>query len=240
VSFQNLLPNAGILYGIDYMQEIDALGRQPYTDFLYFASQLDLPRQIRLFRALNIGYLVSFQPLSAQGLTLKRQFPAYYSWLYEVDNPIPRAYIVGKSTAEQNPDKTLRRLSSDEFDPTREVILDREITKRPTRPLTATSKIVRYDNHVVTIQTSANDHGTLVLADSHYPGWKAYVDGKEMPILRANHFFRAVALSEGAHVVEFKYDPLSFKIGAWISVFTIISILATTLFVYVSGEDSPR
>jgi hypothetical protein len=239
LSFQNLLPNAGILYGVDYMQEIDALGRQPYTDFLYFASHLEPSRQVKLFRALNIGYLVSFQPLSAEGITLKRQFPEYYSWLYEVDNPIPRAYIVGKSTAEQNPDKTLRRLSSDEFDPTGEVILDREITKRPTRPSTATSKIVRYDNHVVTIQTSANDQGILVLADSYYPGWKAYVDGKETPILRANHFFRAVALPEGAHVVEFKYDPLSFKIGAWISVLTIISLLAITLFVYVRGRKIP-
>jgi uncharacterized membrane protein YfhO len=77
------------------------------------------------------------------------------------------------------------------------------------------------------------------LADSYYPGWKAYVDGKEKPILRANHFFRAVALSKGAHVVEFKYDPLSFTIGAWISVFTTISILAITLFVYVRGEKTP-
>ena len=239
LSFQNLLPNVGILYGVDYMQEIDALGRQPYTDFLYFASHLDPSRQVKLFRALNIGYLVSFQPLSAQGLTLKRQFPAYYSWLYEVDNPIPRAYIVGKITAEHNPDKTLRRLSSNEFDPTREVILDREIANRSTRPLKATSKIVRYDNRVVTIQTSANDQGILVLADSYYPGWKAYVDGVEKPILRANHFFRAVALPDGDHVVEFKYDPMSFKIGAWISGLTIISILAITLFVYVRGEKTP-
>jgi len=239
LSFQNLLPNAGILYGVDYMQEIDALGRQPYTDFLYFASHLDPPRQVKLFRALNIGYLVSFQPLSAEGITLKRQFPEYYSWLYEVENPIPRAYIVNKTTAEKNSEGILRRLSSDEFDPSREVILDREITNRPTRPLKATSKIVRYDHSVVTIQTSANDHGTLVLADSYYPGWKAYVDGKERPILRANHFFRAVALPDGDHVVEFRYDPLSFKIGAWISVFTIISILAITLFVYVRGEKTP-
>ena len=239
LSFQNLLPNAGILYGVDYMQEIDALGRQPYTDFLYFASHLDPSRQVKLFRALNIGYLVSFQPLSAEGITLKKQFPQYYSWLYEVEKPIPRAYIVDKSAAETNPDRILRRLSSAEFDPTREVILDREISNRPTRPLTGTSKIVRYDNRVITIQTSANDHGILVLADSYYPGWKAYVDGKERPILRANHFFRAVALPDGDHVVEFKYDPLSFKIGAWISVFTIISIMAITWFVYVRGKKTP-
>jgi uncharacterized membrane protein YfhO len=60
--------------------------------------------------------------------------------------------------------------------------------------------------------------GFLVLADSFYPGWKCFVDGKESKIYRANYVMRSVFLPSGRHQVEFKYDPLSFKIGAAISI----------------------
>jgi uncharacterized membrane protein YfhO len=59
--------------------------------------------------------------------------------------------------------------------------------------------------------------GYLVLADTYYPGWRAEVDGAETEILVANHAFRAVALELGKHTVVFEYAPISFQIGAWIT-----------------------
>jgi len=231
--FQNLLPNAGMFYGFDYMQEIDALARQPYTDFVNFANQQDPARQIQLLRAFNVGYLVSFRSLSVEGITLVKAFPEYYSWLYRVERPIRRTYIVNQSRVEKNSEQVLRRLAAEGFDPTREVILDKEIPLKPKRPLEATSKIVRHENRLVTVQTSASDDGILVLADSYYPGWKAYVDGKEKVIRRANLFFRAVPLSAGNHIVEFRYEPRSFAIGLAISLITIISVAVISIALYV-------
>jgi uncharacterized membrane protein YfhO len=97
----------------------------------------------------------------------------------------------------------------------------------------AAAKVVRYEHQAVTIQASLNDSGILVLADAYYPGWKAYVDGKEVSIMRANHFFRALVLSEGNHLVEFKYDPLSFKIGLIISLATIVTLASIPLVVHL-------
>jgi O-antigen/teichoic acid export membrane protein len=72
--------------------------------------------------------------------------------------------------------------------------------------------------------------GWLVLADSYFPGWKAYRSppSKEVPtvktvpeeetelnIVRADGNFRAVWLEAGAHRVRFKYTPLSFKLGLY-------------------------
>jgi hypothetical protein len=85
--------------GIDYMQEMDALGRRPYTDFLNFANGIDPQSQIRLLRVFNVGHVVSFQPLSITGLSPLGEFPEYYSWLYKVDQPVPRAYIGCRSAA---------------------------------------------------------------------------------------------------------------------------------------------
>jgi hypothetical protein len=227
--FQNLLPNAGLLYGIDYMQEIDALARQPYTDFVNFADQLDLPRQLQLLRALNVKYLVAFQPLTAEGLTLIRSFPQYFSWLYRLDRAVPRVYVVNKVYVETFTASILRRLARDDFDPRTEVILDQTPSIQPQRALQVSAKIARYENARVTIRASLDAAGILVLADSFYPGWNAYVDGKREGILRANLFFRAVALPAGEHTVEFRYEPMSFKIGLVISVTTIFALIVTTV-----------
>ena len=93
----------------------------------------------------------------------------------------------------------------------------------------AQADIERYENSVVTVRVTASQASVLVLADSYYPGWKAFVDGKETKILKANHFFRAVVLPKGAHRVEFVYDPWSFRLGWMISTFTLTSILIVSL-----------
>jgi hypothetical protein len=54
-----------------------------------------------------------------------------------------------------------------------------------------------------------------VLTDNHYPGWKAEVDGREVPVDRVDYLFRGVRVGAGAHTVEFRYEPLSWRIG-WI------------------------
>ncbi len=59
--------------------------------------------------------------------------------------------------------------------------------------------------------------GYLVLTDTFYPGWKAFIDGAPSPILRANYLMRAVPLAAGPHTVTFVYDPLSFRLGAGLS-----------------------
>ena len=59
--------------------------------------------------------------------------------------------------------------------------------------------------------------GYVLLADTFYPGWHAYVDGQRKPVLRANGAQRAVFLEPGTHTVVFRYEPASIRIGGLIS-----------------------
>jgi hypothetical protein len=59
--------------------------------------------------------------------------------------------------------------------------------------------------------------GLLVIADTYYPGWRAWVDGEETPIYPANLLFRAVHLAAGTHTVVLRYQPLSFRLGMAVS-----------------------
>jgi hypothetical protein len=229
LSFQNYLPNAGVLRGVDYFQEIDALNRRSYSDFLSFANNLEFDRQIRLLRAFNVKHIVSFRELPEKGIRLVKHFPEYFSWLYRVEGTVERTYIVNNAFAEKEPLKALQRLSDSEFDPLREVIVDSEISIRRSQFLLGQTTIHRYENDIVTLQVSVNDEAVLVLADSYYPGWKAFLDGKETRILRANYFYRGVVVPRGNHLIEFRYEPLFFKIGLIVSVFTLFGLMVVSL-----------
>jgi hypothetical protein len=67
------------------------------------------------------------------------------------------------------------------------------------------ARIASYTDEHVEVQASGP--GTLVLADSWYPGWTATLDAQPVPIARADVLFRAVSLPEGDHVVAFDYAP---------------------------------
>ncbi|MEK7863075.1 MAG: hypothetical protein AAB295_07420, partial [Chloroflexota bacterium] len=53
----------------------------------------------------------------------------------------------------------------------------------------------------------------LVVAYTHYPGWRAWLDGVEVPIARADVAYRAVRVPPGAHGVVMAYDPLPHRKG---------------------------
>ena len=147
LSYENLLPNAGVLYGFRYFQEIDALNRQPYNDFLDFVNFVPPDKRIKLLRALNIRYVVAFQPLDIPGLRLSRQFPEHFSWLYEIDRPVAHTYVAADVLYESQSAKTIRMLASSEFDPLRQVILaDRAHAKqfqpRVVKPKLSATKII--------------------------------------------------------------------------------------------------
>jgi hypothetical protein len=232
--FANLLPNTGLFHGFDYFQEIDAFGRLPYARFVDFANQLSPERRLRLLGVLNIKYINSFRPLEGKGVELLRHFAEYPSWLYRIDRVVPRVYVVSRAIIEKDWSKRLERMSSSEFHPLEEVIMEEPLASlQPRRSRgrdTGHAKIVDYKNQRVSIRAALNSPGVLILADSFYPGWRAYVDGRETQILRANLFFRAVVLSPGDHVVEFRYDPASFKIGLAVSLVTLCGLLVVCLW----------
>lgn len=223
--WSSLFPNSGIFYGFDYLQETDALGRYSYDLFLRVAKDLPPNRFYPFLGALNVKYISSFTPLPDGKITLVGHFPEYPLWLYRVDRVVPRLYIVPKVVVEENPSTALGRLSSLDFDPFKEVILERPLSISPDKGFQAQASITQYTNQRVAIKTSLKGSGVLVLADAFYPGWRVYVDGKKEKILRANFFFRGVSLSAGEHLVDFRYEPVSFTIGLTVSLVTLCGFL---------------
>lgn len=85
---------------------------------------------------------------------------------------------------------------------------------------TASIQDVSPEHVVVTLRTPVR--GILVLADSFSPDWRAEVDEVPVSILRVNGLFRGVEVSEGDHVVEFRYRPLALYVGGIVSLGTLV------------------
>ena len=128
---------------------------------------------------------------------------------------LPRAYVVGQFHLATSPRAGLSYMARG-FPMRGEVVLE-EAPVASIGPGGA-AEIVRYDDEEVAVALTDSAGGILVLSDTYYPGWRAFVDGVERPILRANHVFRAVVVPAGAREVVFSYEPDSFRYGLLVSV----------------------
>ncbi|MDZ4716427.1 MAG: hypothetical protein SH819_13265 [Cytophagales bacterium] len=78
----------------------------------------------------------------------------------------------------------------------------------------ATIFLRRFDLPYIKYESDSRTPGLAVFSEIHYPkGWHAFIDGKEVPILRADYVLRALEVPAGRHVIEFRFEPLPYTIG---------------------------
>jgi hypothetical protein len=76
--------------------------------------------------------------------------------------------------------------------------------------------------------------GGFLLNDTRYePGWKAYIDGKQARVYRADYLLMGVFVDGGKHSVEFRYEPDSTAFN--ISFITVIAGLAGAILYGLFG-----
>jgi hypothetical protein len=200
------------------MQEIDkGLPQQIDPDLGRTVDKDHLPVALRLLSLMNVKYILDYGQIADLNLVF-----ADGVRIYGNDDVLPRAYVVSQARVISDEEELLAELLSQSFDPRRTVLLrsapSRELLSYP--PISLIPLSLEYSPNAVEIETTLDRDGYLVLSDIYYPGWRAYVDGEEKEILRANYAFRAVLLESGQHTVLFQYDPLSFKLGLAISLAT--------------------
>jgi hypothetical protein len=147
--------------------------------------------------------------------------------IYENLDVLPRAFAVHQARFLETDAETLATLQDKAFDPSREVLLVGEsgLSQSYGQDCEDEVRLVFYTPEQVRVEADMGCPGYLVLSDTDYPGWLAVVDGRPQEILRANLLFRAVAIPEGRHLVEFRYEPTSLKAGLALSLFATLTIV---------------
>ena len=72
----------------------------------------------------------------------------------------------------------------------------------------------------------------LILADTYDPGWRAFVDGRETHIYRANYVQRMIYLPAGAKQVRFIYEPQAVRVGLGVSLVALATFLGLQLWAF--------
>jgi hypothetical protein len=242
-TFRVLPPDTSLLYGIPDAQGWDVLITKRYGEVME-ALEPGLLRleSHRVFELSRPGSLDSpILDLLAVRYVLVQDFlhhpdfrpvwpvdPALYErerfGVYENRRALPRAFLVPRGRRVE-PGAAARELAQPGFDPRAEVLLEEEPPPAggAPGPLPPVAFEVAEPHHL-RMRARAADRCLLFLSDLFYPGWEATVDGAAAPVLRANHAFRAVALAPGEHVVEFRYRPATFRVGAALSLGAALAV----------------
>lgn len=154
------------------------------------------------------------------------------SQVYENKEALPRAFIAHDFQVLSD-EEILKTLMDKNFNAQQTLLLEEKPENLPEKKTGENKVVIIEENYFVNrvlIKTENASDGFLFLSDNFYPGWKAFVDGKESKIYRANYTFRAVFVPQGEHEVKFLFQPQSFKIGLTISVFALLVLWG--LFIY--------
>ncbi len=160
------------------------------------------------------------------------------TWIYRARDPYPRAFCVPTVISLEELG-VIWEADPRAWNPLEVAALDEDW--RPATPFaSATVDTPEWTNSTVRVRAELDGDGLLVLTDQAFPGWKVYVDGEERELFTANMIFRAVALGAGSHEVEFRYEPLSIRLGTWISIPAGLGILALLILGLTRYGRPPR
>lgn len=176
------------------------------------------PEVARLMRLGGISHVVALHERGFESLRPLATLPGLLEQpirVFEVPDPLPRAFVVGGASVRTDRD-VLSAFLDPAFDPLQEVLLS-EGRALPQRDVDGSAKIVEDRADRVRIEATLKSDGYLVLLDSYDPNWRATVDGGEARVRRANFAFRAVELPPGRHLVELRYRPWALSLGLAVS-----------------------
>lgn len=210
-------PSLGALAGIaDVSGLYDPLQLDRYSKVWEIAKA---NRSSRLYDFLNVKYVIAPSKLNLNDQKFQEIYEDKRGYkLYRNTAVLPRALVVQNSTVVASDKEALVRLQNPSFDPTKRVLLDQSAGKSLRQPVgTSSAEITAYSSNRIQLTAETDRPGYLVLSEVYYPGWKAYVDGKPVPLLQGDYAFRAVYLKPGKHSVTMSFESLAWQVGLGIS-----------------------
>jgi hypothetical protein len=165
-------------------------------------------------------------PLSYDGRDLR---------VYATPRPLPRAGVVSAQQVAPTEDAQLAAVLRPDFDGRTTVVTPRPLPGLGTAAAggpAGRARILTYEPERVVVEATARRAAELVLTDVHYPGWKVTLDGEAADLHRVDYLLRGTTLPAGTHRVEFRYEPLSWRVG-WIISLAALLLLGAAVAIAV-------
>lgn len=153
------------------------------------------------------------------------------------NSALGNAWFVSNAVTIKSPNEELKTVC--DIDTRTTAVVDGSKFKVPDFEFDSASsiKIVEHKPNVLKYESQSAANGLAVFSEIYYPkGWHAFVDGKEVEILRANYVLRALPIPAGKHTVEFKFEPKPYVVGnkitmisGWLTLLIVVGCIGWTL-----------
>ena len=160
---------------------------------------------------MNIGYLLSRERIADPApLVEAASLPGRFA--YENRAILPRFFLVSHTRTAKSMAEAASMLRSPEFRPAEGAIVEGDVPPLAGEP--GAVQIVRYGLQDLELTVDAPAPQYLVTSETHYPGWRAWVDGKPQPVYYTDVAFRGLAVPAGHHTVTMRFAPSIFRYSA--------------------------
>jgi len=226
-----LIPNAAALYELEDVRGYEAMTYRPMWETysiwcthqpVWFNRVSDATTPFLAF--LNARWVLAqtrdvlpsgWDPI-AEGQGMK---------LYENRRALARAFVPRSFIAEPDAQRRLDLLASIR-DFAEQGVVSEPGSGGWTRNGDADVTIAAYAADRLALDVRARGAALVATSIPAWPGWKVELDGRSVPIVTYNHGFVAFRVPAGRNRVELRYRPVSFRLGAAISLASCVAAVA--------------
>ncbi|GIW64578.1 MAG: hypothetical protein KatS3mg092_0511 [Patescibacteria group bacterium] len=208
-------------------------------DYSFFTGAKEIlnDKAINFLSASNVRYLLDYTNNSnifvrkwTKANLIKEVYKDSDITIYEIIKYKPRFYFpdkVIKTTKNQ-----LEIMRKKEFDPNKTIVInsDKEKILDQTMNCLRKTNILEYTGDIIKMDIKNNcGESYLFIANTYFPGWVAYLNGKKILIEKANFSFQAIKIPQGEFSLKLVYFPQSFKYGLFLSFISFFILILTVL-----------
>ena len=226
-----LIPDTAALYGLEDARGYEAMtSKRLFETYPLWCRHLPVAYNIiedrsRTFLSfLNVKYAIGTidqQPDDQWKVVLDDRG----SRLFENTRVVPRAFVPRHVRYERTDAEVLRGMQlGTDFADTAWITVPQypshEISNGPG------TLVTRREGLAYEIDATMDLDGWVVISDTKWPGWRAYIDGRRVETHYANHAFIGVFVPKGKHHLRVVFQPEAFTRGRNVTLVTMLGLVA--------------
>jgi hypothetical protein len=266
VTYGNILPNTLTPFEIQDIGGYSSFYSKRYGDFLHLSQRgggVPPPEQHNrwvsfdafgspLLDLINVRYLVT-SPNVSVGSEKTELIYSDEIKIYRNKAAFPRVFFVPHCLVLGNKEDVYRAMAGFSAEDFR----NRVILESPPPPgfdaqeqeenlMDSRVTITAYGQNRIDLDVSARKRGFVVIGDSYHTGWRARVDGDEVPVMRANSILRAIPVNQGEHKVTLVFRPGLLLAGmlvsavGWMALLLLLGTLTFPRQLFRRGKEKAR
>ena len=213
-------PNVSSYYGIESVAGYDPLYDSRYETFIaamergepnivppFGFNRIITPKNITspLFKLLGVRFVLSLSDI--KDARFIKVLQEGQTRVYDYKDVLPRAYLIEKVNVMQDESTIIHTMYEPSFSVEKGAILEEEVSVY-SDPISddEIAEITAYSNNQIEIAAKTRMTRFLFVGNIYHANWKAAVDGKNTPVLRANYIYMGIVVPAGKHAVRFVYE----------------------------------